>query len=77
MIQAKGIEKLSVAKGGKLRIVCHDDYGLTVFVPEFEEKTMEFFLGLRIKVPGRLVSKQNGRIVDQSSCDSYPLLLSS
>ena len=55
----------------------HDDDSLAIFVSELEEEIVQFFLGLRIKVARRFVSKQYCRIVDKGTGYGDTLLLSS
>ena len=55
----------------------HYDNSLTILVPEVEEKPVQFFLGLCVKIAGRLVREKDGRLIYQGTGYSHPLLLTS
>lgn len=44
---------------------------------EFEDEIHDLESGLAVEVPGRLIRKEDFRIIDECSCDCDPLLLSS
>ena len=52
----------------------HDDEGLAVLVAEGEEQSVELFLGLGVKISGRLVGENDGRIIYQGAGDGDSLL---
>ncbi len=60
---------------GNVRFVGDEDDSVAALI-EILEKRHDFFAGLRIKVPGRLISKDNGRIVNQGPGNGDALALS-
>src|SRR6266545_4503758 len=60
----------------EVEVVCGDDHGRAADV-DVAEEPHDFFREHRVKVPGRLVGKKQGRFVDERASDRHALLLPS
>ena len=49
-------------------------YGLAMAFPKVEEKLVDLGLGLRVEIPGGLISEKYSGIIDKSPGDGNPLL---
>lgn len=64
----------SMGVAGDIRLVCHDDNGVSLGV-ELVHQRHDFSAGLGVEVASRFVRKNDGRIIDQRSRDGDALAL--